>query len=140
MADTDKLSEVLNEYRASQPTPAITMTALMKLPQGIRDLLAAASSGSVSADKGDAAATLTVGVSEATSIWATAITADRAVALSTTGARNGDRLRIVRTASATGAFDLNVGTGPLKAMDTAGSFCDVEYNGSAWVLTAYGVL
>ncbi|MGE0338120.1 MAG: hypothetical protein AB7Q76_22700 [Gammaproteobacteria bacterium] len=35
---------------------------------------------------------------------------------------------------------LNVGTGPLKAMGTAGSFADVEFDGSAWALTAYGTL
>lgn len=65
-------------------------------------------------------------------------TADRAVTLSTTNVYNGVRFRVIRTANATGAFNLNVGTGPLKAMGTAGSFCDVEYNGSAWILTAYG--
>lgn len=95
---------------------------------------------SVSTDNGDAAATLTAGTSARTQIWNTAITADRAVTLSTTGAYNGAKFRIVRTASATGAFNLNVGTGPLKAMGTAGSFCEVEYNGSAWVLTTYGTL
>ena len=94
----------------------------------------------VSADKGDAAATLSVGVSETTQVWGTALTADRAVTLNTFGAKSGDRFRIVRTAAATGAFNLNVGTGPLKAMGTAGSFSDVEYNGTAWVLTAYGTL
>ncbi len=94
----------------------------------------------VSADKGDAAATLTIGSSETTAIWNTALTADRAVTLSTSGAFSGAKFRIVRTASATGAFNLNVGTGPLKAMGTAGSFCDVEYNGTAWMLTAYGTL
>lgn len=95
---------------------------------------------SVSADKGNAGATLTVGSSEQTNVWNTAITADRAVTLSTTGAYNGAKFRIVRTANATGSFNLNVGTGPLKAMGTAGSFCEVEYDGSAWVLTAYGTL
>lgn len=92
----------------------------------------------VSADNGDAAAALTVAAFKATQVWATPITADRAVTLSTTGAVSGDKFRIVRTAAATGAFNLNVGTGPLKAMGTAGSFSDVEYNGTAWVLTAYG--
>lgn len=93
----------------------------------------------VSADKGDAAATLTVRTSEKTNQWNTPITADRAVTLSTTGAINGDKFRIVRTAAATGAFNLNVGTGPLKALGI-GQWCDVEYNGSAWMLTAFGSL
>ena len=95
---------------------------------------------SVSADNGDAAATLTVGTSEHTQVWNTPLGAARAVALSTTGATNGDKFRILRTAAATGAYNLNVGTGPLKAMGTAGSFSDVEYNGTAWVLTGYGTL
>jgi hypothetical protein len=94
----------------------------------------------VSADNGDAAKTLDVGVDEETQVWNTAIGADRAVALSTTGAYNGAKFRIVRTANATGGFNLNVGTGPLKAMGTAGSFCEVEYNGAAWFLSAYGTL
>jgi hypothetical protein len=88
---------------------------------------------------GDAAATLTNRLSNGTQIWNTALTADRAVTLSTTGALDGATFRIVRTAAATGAFNLNVGTGPLKAL-TAGTWCAVTYNGSAWVLTAYGAL
>jgi hypothetical protein len=94
---------------------------------------------SVSADKGDAAATLTLGTSESTVQWNTILTADRAVTLSVAGAYNGARFKVVRTAAATGAFNLNVGTGPLKAL-TAGQWCEVEYDGSAWMLTAYGTL
>lgn len=93
----------------------------------------------VSADKGDAAATLTIGTSEQTSQWNTPLTAVRAVTLSTTGAYSGAKFRIVRTAAATGASALNVGTGPLKAL-AAGQWCDVEHNGSAWMLTAFGSL
>lgn len=93
----------------------------------------------VSADKGNADATLTVGTSEETSRWATPLTANRAVTLSTTGAYNGAVFWVVRTAAATGAFNLNVGTGPLKAL-AAGQWCKVEYNGSAWMLTAFGSL
>ena len=95
--------------------------------------------GQISADNGDAAATLVVASDEPTQIWATALGADRAVALSTTNAENGDRFRIVRKASATGAFNLNVGTGPLKALGI-GEWCDVEYDGSAWFLSSYGAL
>lgn len=93
----------------------------------------------ISADNGNAAATLTHNSSAKTQRWATTLTADRAVALSTTGAITGAKFRIVREAAATGAFNLNVGTGPLKAL-TAGQWCDVEYNGSAWGLSAYGAL
>ena len=93
-----------------------------------------------SKSNGDVAATLTVGSSATTQKWTAALTADRAVTLSTTGAKAGDRFRIVRTAAATGAFNLNVGTGPLKALSAAGQWCDVEYDGSAWALVGYGSL
>ena len=93
----------------------------------------------VSADNGDAAATLTVATSEITQVWNTPLTVDRAVTLSTTGAYNGAVFHIVRTAAATGAYNLNVGTGPLKALAT-GTWCEVKYDGSAWMLTAYGTL
>lgn len=94
---------------------------------------------SVSGDNGDTAATLYAGVHQITQRWASPITADRAVSLSTQGAFGGAKFRIVRTAAATGAFNLNVGTGPLKAL-TAGQWCDVEYNGAAWMLVASGAL
>jgi hypothetical protein len=93
----------------------------------------------VSADNGDAAKTLTARTSEDIQRWGTPLTADRAVTLSTTGAFKGAKFRIVRTAAATGAFNLNVGTGPLKAL-TAGQWCDVVHTGSAWMLTAAGSL
>jgi len=95
--------------------------------------------GGVVADVGNSAATLTVNSSKVTQIWNTPLTADRAVTLSTTGAVEGAKFVIVRTAAATGAFNLNVGTGPLKAL-AAGSRCEVTYNGSAWVLTGYSTL
>lgn len=95
---------------------------------------------STSADAGDAAATLTYGKSSSTLIYHTPITAARAVTLSTSGAASGARFRVVRDANCTGAFNVNVGTGPLKALTAAGQWCDVEYNGSAWVLTASGSL
>jgi len=94
----------------------------------------------VGADVGDAAKTIQWGVDESTQRWNTAITANRAVTLSTTGATNGARFRIVREAGCTGAFNINVGTGPLKALTAAATWCDVEYDGSAWRLTAAGSL
>lgn len=107
-------------------------------PQGV--LAGAATYGRrVSADVGNAAKTLLARVDEPTQRWNTAITADRAVTLSTTGAVNGDRFRIVRTAAATGAFNVNVGTGPLKAL-AAATWAEVEFDGTAWLLTAFGSL
>jgi len=63
--------------------------------------------------------------------------ADRAVTLSTTSAVAGDSFRITRTGG--GAFNLNVGTGPLKALAT-NTWCEVTYDGAAWFLSAYGAL
>ena len=94
---------------------------------------------SVSTDNGDAAVTLTAGKNALVQRWSTALTADRAVTLSTTGAYTGASFRIVREATATGAFNLNVGTGPLKAL-AAGTWCDVAFNGTAWQVSAAGSL
>lgn len=94
----------------------------------------------VSADKGNAAATLTTGLSESTAIWATPLTGGRAVTLSTEGCREGSTFTIIRTATATGVYNLNVGTGPLKALASAGTWCKVKYDGSAWFLAEYGTL
>ena len=93
----------------------------------------------LSGDNGDAAATLAVG-DFTTQRWATALTTHRAVTLPSAGMVNGDHFRIVRSGGDTGGpWNLNVGTGPLKAL-TAGTWCDVAYDGSAWVLTGYGAL
>ena len=73
-----------------------------------------------------------------TEVWHTGtLTADRSVSLSTTSAVIGDQIRFTRTGG--GAFNLNVGTGPLKAPAT-NTWCIVEYTGSAWALKAYGTL
>lgn len=94
---------------------------------------------SVVANWADQSATLTPLSSFPTNLWQSPITADRSVTLSTTNAYSGAKFRITRTAGATGAFNLNVGTGPLKAL-TAGQWCDVEWDGANWVLTAFGSL
>lgn len=93
-------------------------------------------SRTVSADNGDAAKTLIAGRHETTQRWATNLTAARAVTLDAT-AWNGARFRIVRTGG--GAFNLDVGTGPLKSL-AANTWCDVEFDGTAWFLSAYGAL
>lgn len=86
---------------------------------------------------GDADATLTVFSSFTTNEWRSPFTANRTVTLGTTNAFSGARFRVVRSTSATGAFDLNVGG--LKIL-AAGQWCDVEYNGSGWRMTAFGSL
>jgi hypothetical protein len=83
----------------------------------------------------DAAFTLTPFTSGSTIIHTGTLTADRAITLSTTNASNGHRFRVTRTGG--GAFNLSVGG--LKNLAT-NTWCDVQYNGSAWVLTAYGAL
>lgn len=91
----------------------------------------------VSADRGDTAQTLTAGTDAPTQRWATTLTANRIVTLSTTGAVNGDRFRVVRTGL--GSFTLDVGG--LKTIPSAtAAWVDVEYDGSAWRLTGYGTL
>ena len=91
----------------------------------------------VSADRGDTSQTLTAGTDATTQLWATELTADRAVTLSSTGAISGDRFRVVRTGL--GAFTLDVGG--LKTIPSAtAAWAEVEFTGSAWVLTGYGTL
>lgn len=65
------------------------------------------------------------------------LTANRAVTLSTTGARAGARFKITRTGS--GAFNLQIGTGPLKNL-IQNTWCEVVFDGSAWYLAQYGAL
>jgi len=94
---------------------------------------------SISTDNGDAAVTLTAGKHAMVQIFSSPLTADRAVTLSTTGAYSGARFHITRESSATGVSNLNVGTGPLKAL-AAGQFCEVTFSGTEWKLTAFGSL
>lgn len=61
------------------------------------------------------------------------LTADRAITLS--GGFKGAKFRITR--SAAGAFNIDVGG--VKNL-AATEWCDVEYDGSSWVLTAFGNL
>lgn len=91
----------------------------------------------VSADRGDTNQTLAVAVDLPIQRWATTLTANRTVTLSTTGAVAGQWFRVVRTGL--GAFTLNVGG--LKTIPSAtAAFVDVMYDGTAWVLTGYGPL
>jgi hypothetical protein len=97
----------------------------------------AARAPGVSADRGDTSQTLVPGVDVPTQRWATTLTANRTVTLNTASAVVGDAFRIVRTGL--GAFTLNVGG--LKTLPSAtAAWCDVEYDGAAWRLTAYGTL
>lgn len=88
---------------------------------------------------GNSNVTLITGTAKETQVWGSPITGDRSATLDATFSKEGDRYRIVRAVAATGAFNLNVGVGPLKAL-AAGEWCDVYYDGSAWVLTGFGTL
>jgi hypothetical protein len=81
--------------------------------------------------------TLTVGGSARTINVTGPLTGNIAYTLSTSNAINGDRFRIVRATTATGAFTIDVGG--LKSL-SVGQWCDIEYNGSTWYLTAFGSL
>src|SRR3990167_2986073 len=95
----------------------------------------------LTADVGDAAATLTVGTSFTTQRWATALTADRTATLATATGYTGAKFRIVRAEAATGAFSLIVSAASVTLVRLSpGQFCDVEYSGSAWFVVAMGDL
>lgn len=89
---------------------------------------------------GDVSVTLSPGFSAEIAYFNTPLTADRAVTLDTTAAYNGQSFTIVRAAGATGAHNINVGTGPLKALTTAGTACTVTFNGTAYVETDFSSL
>lgn len=91
----------------------------------------------MSGDRGDASVTLQVGVDAPQQRFATALTANRVVTLSAVDAFNGAQFRVTRTGL--GAFTLDVGG--LKTIPSGvAAFVDVEHDGTAWRLTAYGTL
>jgi hypothetical protein len=94
--------------------------------------------GASMTDMGNADLTATVGSTGGFIRANSALTAQRTITLSTTGAFTGAKFHIVRTASATGAFNLVVGSVATLAAEK--QWCEVTYNGTAWVLTAYGTL
>lgn len=75
--------------------------------------------------------------SPSTHIWNAPITADRTAVLNTGASMyNGERFRFVRTAAATGAFNVILGaTGKTLA---AGEWAEVEYDGAAYNVIAKG--
>lgn len=92
---------------------------------------------SVSSDRGNASITIKASEDALTQVFSTALTTGRTVTLSTVHAYSGAKFRVVRQASATGASGLDVGG--LKTL-AVGTWCEVEYNGMAWILTGYGAL
>lgn len=84
------------------------------------------------------AVSLAVRTDYSTQLFNTILTADITITPSTTGAVAGNEFRIIRGALATGAFNLNIGA--LKALAAAGTWADIKYSGTAWVLSASGSL
>lgn len=99
-------------------------------------LLCLAPIATISVDA-SAAFTFAPASSSPTQVLTAAITANRTVTLSTTSAKNGQPARFTRTAASTGAFNWDIGG--LKNLAT-GQWCEVAYNGSAWVLLQFGSL
>lgn len=88
---------------------------------------------------GDADLTFTPGSSGPDIVYATSLTANRTVTLSTTGAKNGSTATISRPAGDTGGpWTVAVGaTGTTLATKT---WCEVIYTGSFWRVLKYGTL
>jgi hypothetical protein len=85
----------------------------------------------------DAAFTLVVASSPVQTFHTGTLTADRAVTLSTVTAYHGARFRISRSGG--GAFNLNIGTTPAKAL-ASGTWCEVVYDGTIWKVSQAGSL
>lgn len=72
-----------------------------------------------------------------TMIYSAALTATATVAQNTTNPCAGDVLKVVRTVTCTGAFNITIGSTNLTI---AGTWVEFTYSGSAWVETAAGSL
>lgn len=94
---------------------------------------------------GNVNANLTFGTSKSTHRWNSPINADRTATLLRTGAVDGAKFRIDRTAAAIGSFNLTVrddnAGAPINLGTVAiGEWMDVEFDGTAWIVTARGSL
>lgn len=119
------LGSVTNTADADKPVSTATQTALngkLSLP-------------SLSTIATDAGATFTATASSSIIFHTGVLTADRTITLSTAGVSSGWTERFVRTGA--GAFNLSIGGLKNLAQNT---WCDVVYNGSAFVLVGYGTL
>lgn len=73
-----------------------------------------------------------------TIVYKTPITANRNVSANSRFPSSNDVLRVIRAVGCTGDFSVNVAD--LKLLSAPGQWCEATYNGSAWELTASGVL
>lgn len=70
----------------------------------------------------------------------TPLTVARTVTLETGYSTATPTIRILRTANCTGAFNLDIGSGPLISLYAANQWADVAYDGAAWRLVGHGSL
>lgn len=119
------------------PHSVATLERSLKRLETVLSLSGVHSLWSVSGDRGDANVTLVVGTDDPIQRFATTLSANRTVTLSTRGVVEGAWFRVVRTGL--GAFTLDVGG--LKTIPSAtAAFVDVVWSGTAWVLAGYGTL
>mgnify|MGYP001595446052 CR=1 FL=1 len=90
-----------------------------------------------SADRGDSNVTLTWGTDVQLQRFLTALTANRVVTLSATGAIEGAWFRVLRIGL--GAFTLDVG-GLKTIAGLTSAQVDVVFDGTVWVLAGYSVI
>lgn len=92
-----------------------------------------------SGDRGDASVTVQCGLDAETQVFQTALTANRTITFSSTGAYNGCRFRVIRNETATGAFNLSTVTGGSNAtLALINQYADVEFLVGVWRVTAFG--
>ena len=118
-------------YKAASSNDYTFNRALLNVAASVSERIQTSRSSS----PGDADTTFTPATSAPVHRYAVTLTANRTITLSTTGATAGTRLRVVRSAG--GAFTLDVGGLKSLAQD---EWCDVEYNGTSYFLTAFGSL
>lgn len=88
----------------------------------------------VNPDRGDTSVTLAVDTDVPTQIFATALSVNRTITLSTSSAKNGDEFRIVRQGLGAGTLDV----GGLKTIPAAtAATVLVVFNGTSWRLAGY---
>ena len=105
---------------------------------GASDIVLDTGATNISGDRGDASVTLSVGVDSKIQRFATTLTSNRTVTLSTISAYRGAEFEVVRTGL--GAFTLSVGSVVKMIPSGTAASARVGYNGSAWVLLSYGAL
>jgi len=90
----------------------------------------------VSSNRGDANVTLTHGTDYVTQQFGTPLTANRTVTLDATDIAPSAKFRIIRLTTAASPYTLTVTGGGVSRVLMGGDWCDVEYTGGDWKVTA----